>query len=361
MRRMIPVADQCYFSGNETKVYSNRRRSTNVGWSRPLETTNEKDPSSMSRGSQATTLVEASYRPRLYHATQHVIIPSKERSYPIPLSRTGTNRDNPTIPTVYHSSRLQRPRQSVYVHQDRRPKTHVAGRRASDDGQTDDARGMRNVSEESGDSWDPIQDEILPDDSASRPRTNLRRRQMATTRTEHTRPSDTSRNRHHTGQHIRPRANTDEDEREQLMPPFFVDRTHDHQGLPNPPISRPYTGPAPHNPYPVSQYPPRLHYPPYHGSTAIPSSPPPPPHLAHLPYYQPIPWPTYIPPVAPTSKPPFSAPGPLDTEALAKPIASSKEDPIKIVEEYLESLRGTKETELLEANRILTWIDRHFR
>jgi hypothetical protein len=352
---MILVADQCHFSGNEARVYPNRRRSTNVGWSRPLATTNKKDPSSISRGSQATTLVDTSYRPRRSHATQYVINPPKERSYPIQLSRTGTKKDDTTAQTVYHSSRLQRPRQSVYVHQDRRPKPHVAGRHADVDGQPDDSREIRNVSEESGDSWDLIQDEILPDDSASRPRTDLRRRQMATTRTEHTRPSDTLRNRHHTGQHIRPPANTDGGEREQLMWPFFVDRTPNHQGLPNRPISRPYTSPAPHNPYHIS------HYPPYHGSTAVPSSPPPPPHLAHVPYYQPIPRPTYIPPVAPTSKPPFSAPEPLDTEALTKSIVSIKEDPIKIVEEYLESLRGTKEKELLEANRILTWIDRHFR
>jgi hypothetical protein len=360
MRRMSPVADQCHFLGNEARVYPNHKKSRNVDWSLPLATTHGKDPSSISRGSQATTLVENSYRPRRPHATRYVIIPSKERSYPVPPSRTGSEQDDTTAQTVYHSSRLQRPRQSVYVHQDRRPKPYGAGHHAGDDGQTDDARGMRNVSEDSGDSWELIQDEILPDDSASRPRTDLRRRPMATSRTEHMRPSDNSRNRHHTEQHVRPRANTDEDEREQLMRPFFVDRTHDRRGLPNPPISGPYTGPAPHSPYPVSYYPPPLRYPSYRGPTATPSSPPP-PHLAHIPYYQPIPWPTYLPPVASTSKPPFSAPEPLDTEALAKPIASSKEDPIKIVEEYLESLRGTKETELLEANRILTWIDRHFR
>jgi hypothetical protein len=306
MRRMSPVADQCHFLGNEARVYPNHKKSRNVDWSLPLATTNGKDPSSISRGSQATTLVENSYRPRRPHATRYVIIPSKERSYPVRLSPAKTKRDDTTAQTVYQSSRLQRPRQSVYVHQDRRQKPHVSGRQAGDDGQTEDGGGsMRNVNKDSADLWDSIEDEILPGDSVSRP--------------------------------------------------------HDRRGLPNPPISRPYTGSVPHNPYPVSHYPPPLRYPPHHGSMAIPSSPPPPPHLAHIPYYQPILWPTYIPPVAPTSEPPFSAPEPLDTKALAKLIASSKEDPIKIVEEYLESLRGTKETELLEANRILTWIDRHFR
>jgi hypothetical protein len=365
MRRMIPVADQCRFSGNEARVYPNRRRSTNVGWSRPLETTNEKDPSSISRGSQATTLVETSYRPRRSHATQYIVTPSKERSYPVPVSRTGTNKDDTMVQTVYHSSRLQHPRQSVYVHQDRRHTPHVSGRQADDDRQTEDGGGsMRNVGKDSADLWDSVEDEILPEDSVSRPRTSLQPWQTAAVRTEHTRRSDTSRNRRHAGRHGHLPAKIDTPGREQSVPPFFVDRTQYHQGLPYHPMAMPYADLAPHVPYSVSHRPPRLYCPPHHESTAIPSSPPPPPHLTHIPYYQSISRPTYqqhIPPVAPTSKPPFSAPGPLDTEALAKPIASSKEDPIKIVEDYLESLRGTKETELLEANRILTWIDRHFR
>jgi hypothetical protein len=364
MRRMITVADQCHLSGDEARVYPNRRRSTNVGWSRPLATTNGKDPSSTSRGSQATTLVETSRRPKLYHANRYVTFPSKERSYPTPISRTETKTDDTTTQTEYHLSRPQRPRQSVYVHQDRRPKPHVAGRHADDDVQTEDVRGVRNVGEESADSWDLIEDDILPDDSASRPRTSMQPWQTAATHTERTRPSDTSRDRRHTGRHIHPPANTDEDGREQPMPRSFVDPTRYHGGLTNPPISRPYTCLPPRNPYPISHYPPPLYYPPYHGSTAIPSSPHLPPHLTHIPHYQPNVRSTYqqhIPPVTLTSKHPFSTAEPLVTETLAKSKESSKEDPIKIVEEYLESLRGAKETELLEANRILTWIDRHFK
>jgi hypothetical protein len=215
---------------------------------------------------------------------------------------------------------------------------------------------MQDISEESSDGWELIDDEVLPGDSASRPQAVRASRRTTTAENDLD-----NRDRRQNWSHIPPPADIDDGWGRQRRQPYSNGHPYYNNNVPYLAIPRPYMVPSPYPVYHGSYHPPP---PGYNGTTAPPPPPPPPPPLVHSPYYQPSSHPTEkqrVPSVPHNSKTSFFAPKPSATTIPDKSMTISGGDPIKIVEEYLESLKGTKEKELLEANRILTWIDRHFR
>ncbi|KAF1952221.1 hypothetical protein CC80DRAFT_182540 [Byssothecium circinans] len=224
-------------------------------------------------------------------------------------------------------------------------------------------------SEEDDDEWLHLEDEITPWDSASRPRQTARPR---TTRPPVVPPS----------QYIRPTRETSTSREGQrtprrrphvvkvghgtieplpTYPPFSMYPGYDFPYMSMPP--RPYPGPYMGSvPKPFSPYVPSM----ISGTTAVPTPPelpfqryPSPPRRRRTPSPPPAPAPALAPPPTPAPSLPPPPPPPL---AAPEPSQSTRDlDPIALVESYLEALKESKEKELLDANRILSWIDRRSR
>lgn len=124
-------------------------------------------------------------------------------------------------------------------------------------------------------------------------------------------------------------------------PWYYSQRAYDHFARPatGNPFASPDGAPLPYS----GQYPPPPPPPEVLQRVPMPSpSPPPPPQTKHQ-----------------VSRPTKSVSSPVPSPAVVpEPVAKAKKtDPIALVEAYLEEVKKAKEKELLEANRVLSWID----
>jgi hypothetical protein len=253
----------------------------------------------------------------------------------------------------------------------RRPSTNSRTHQSSDesDGSGVQVSGGTSSSELDSegdtDDWDIIQDEIDPADSASRPRVARPRRQNApvvkkdaSSTRRRSSPPRTARNRREPYP-----------QRSQSGPPV-----EDYPGYPHPatqpwPPYPPHATPPMMNPFgsppnggyapPMMMSPPNSGYAPstMSGATLVPwgywpptfhRPPTPPPR-------RPTPTPT---PPRPPPPPPPRLPPPPPPAPSPQPEPGTSTDPIELIETYLEVLKESKQKQLLDASRILTWVDR---
>jgi hypothetical protein len=324
------------------------QKRANVGWSHPLTSTDadaqsiRQEPclSRNSNPSQADTAVEG--QPVIRHRRSPDGKYTSNRSIEQPSSAPPSRTRDGKSACQSRDSRIARHRKYL----------DGGGRQLSPN---DHQAGLESDSDEWTDSWDEFQEtNAAPPPDRAIPRI-LRR----ISHREYSHPSVPSRETRYTAPRVAPPINI-EDGRQRHIQNHYTDPMYYGHVLPPPQMppwsrSRPYMNSAPY-PYQDRYLPPMPQN--FIGGAEVPI--PPLRQLYHsTPSYQ-----TERQEMSPSvreiehssSHPNF----PL-TPAPGTPVSANDADPIKIVEEYLEYLRKVKERELLDANRILSWINRRSR
>lgn len=241
-------------------------------------------------------------------------------------------------------------------------------------GSSDDSNGTedeRESDEEAGEEWDIIEDEIEPGDSASRPRQRLhapRPAPRASTKTP-TQKGGAPRKPATSGR-IRRRDHEPSPQRSR-PPSYHTDLSSQYAPgrpsnwsyppgyAPTPPMINPFSPPVaspPNGGYAPSGYAPSM----LSGTTMVPwgywpapmQRPPTPPPRKSTPA-PPEPSPASLPPPPP---PPMMMPPP-PPPPVTEPEPTTVTDPIELVETFLAALKESKQKDLLDAGRILTWVN----
>lgn len=227
---------------------------------------------------------------------------------------------------------------------------------------SDDSNGTEDEQEsdeEAGEEWDIMGNEIEPDDSASRPRRRPHAPRPATrASTKIPTPKGGASRKPTTSGAIRQRDHKPSPQRSQhQLKPASYGTSFSSQYAPGHPSNLPYPpGYAPPPPtlkplnpfspsnsgHDLSRYAPSI----LSGATMVPWGYwPAPMHRTPTPPQPPPPPAVMITPPPPPS--PVPEPGP--TTVI---------DPIELIETYLAALKESKQKDLLDAGRILTWVDR---